>query len=148
MNKDTLIVRSTTNRGERAKQIFKVVHIKGGEPTLLIRKLVLSKDTNFWGEGVKTFKGYTLFEAWFSLKLDTFLKVTDFVNSFATFLKASDFVNNLDKQEPTFCKKGLDRVCFRCQNVEHKVGRKREDEVDVYWCKFNHFTKTFIRKTI
>lgn len=77
------IKKTKTNNGELAKQYFKVVSGTGYETALVIKKLVLSSDTNIYaGEYriLRTWKNKYLFEKWFSIKLSTLVDVFKWIN--------------------------------------------------------------------
>ena len=75
-------IRSRTNDGERAKQYFISVRVEDAEPTLLIRKLVLTKNLSLYSDYklLKLCNGYGLFEQRSGLKLSTLDKVLTKLN--------------------------------------------------------------------
>jgi hypothetical protein len=82
-------IRSKTNDKEPAKQYFVVLISDTTEPTLLIKKRVLSDNFKLYQdyEIIKKFKDYALFESYFSIKLSTINTVMGIVNMFLNQLK-------------------------------------------------------------
>ena len=76
-------LRSSTNEGEKAKQYFTVLKTNQFEPSLIIRKLVLTKDFALYQKqgykGRKAYKGMYLVETTFGLKIDTLNSVLEVV---------------------------------------------------------------------
>src|SRR5690554_723656 len=74
-------LRSNTNDGEKAKQYFTVLRTNECEPSLVIRKLVLTKDFDLYQkQGYrfrKAHKGMYLMETTFGLKIDTLNRVLE-----------------------------------------------------------------------
>ena len=70
-------LKSKTNDGELAKQYFSSVHVENTEPTLLVRKLVLTKNLSLYSDYklLRLCNGYGLFEQRFGIKLSTLDKV-------------------------------------------------------------------------
>lgn len=79
-----LFLRSNTNGGERAKQYFTVRRTNEFDPSLIVRKLVLTKDFALYQKhGYKYLKGYKgtyLMETTFGLKIDTLNSVLEVVD--------------------------------------------------------------------
>ena len=77
-------LRSNTNDGEKAKQYFTVLRTNEFEPSLIIRKLVLTKDFVLYQKhGYKHLKGYKgmyLMGTTFGLKIDTLNSVLEIVD--------------------------------------------------------------------
>lgn len=77
-------IRSLTNSDDNAKQYFHLIEFEMDKPSLVIRKLVLSKNpiyyTNF--RVIKIYKDYNLFEQYFSIKLETLSKVISVINGY------------------------------------------------------------------
>lgn len=77
-------LRSNTNDGEKAKQYFMVLRTNECEPSLIIRKLVLTKDFVLYQKhGYKHLKGYKgmyLMGTTFGLKIDTLNSVLEIVD--------------------------------------------------------------------
>lgn len=67
-------IKSRTGGGDRAKQYFTAYHKAGIGNTLVVRKLVLTQDFDDYAEDfdcLKEYKGWYLFEKWFSWRLET-----------------------------------------------------------------------------
>jgi hypothetical protein len=76
------VIRSTTNAGEPAKQYFYIYKSQGTDISLIIRKLVLSSDSELYAdfENLKTYKGLTLYRQRFSIKLKTLGEIVGWIN--------------------------------------------------------------------
>lgn len=77
-------LKSNTNEGEKAKQYFTVLKTNEFEPSLIIRKLVLTKDFVPYQKqgykGRKAYKGMYLMETTFGIKIDTLNSVLEVVD--------------------------------------------------------------------
>lgn len=76
-------IRSFNNDKELAKQYFTVAKSKNYSEALIIRKIVLSKNTKLYSKDfkiIKKFKDYYLFEQVFSIKIETLRMVTSVLN--------------------------------------------------------------------
>lgn len=71
METHTCIYRSLTNDRDLAKQYFTLVFDDRYEPTILIRKLILSKDGLDCLKMIKTYKDWYLYEQRFGIKYNT-----------------------------------------------------------------------------
>lgn len=75
-------LKTRTNNKELAKTYFTVVEDETLDDSLIIRKLVLSKDVDLYSNTsviIKYFKDYYLFQQIFSIKLDTLKKVNEII---------------------------------------------------------------------
>ncbi len=75
-------LKTRTNNKELAKTYFTVVEDETLDDSLIIRKLVLSKDVDLYANNsviIKYFKDYYLFQQIFSIKLDTLKKVNEII---------------------------------------------------------------------
>lgn len=75
-------LKTRTNNKELAKTYFIVVQDDTLDDSLIIRKLVLSKDVDLYSNTsviIKYFKDYYLFQQIFSIKLDTLKKVNEII---------------------------------------------------------------------
>lgn len=87
---EKLIIRSSTNDGELAKQYFTVAEADNKEPVLIIDKLILTnknfKDYIEYGFiELKELNGYKLFIQNFSIKLKTLHEVGGWLNYIMTY---------------------------------------------------------------
>lgn len=79
-----IFCKTLTNDGDKAKQYFSLVVGGKYEDTILIKKLILSKDEIDWLKLVKTYKDYYLYEQSFGIKFNTIAFV---LNEFIQTLK-------------------------------------------------------------
>ena len=71
---NTIILRTKTNGGDLCKQEFSIVYSKQSKPSLVIRKLVLTKTVSLYYKDyvcLKHFKDWYLFEQEFGIKVKT-----------------------------------------------------------------------------
>jgi len=87
----TFIYKNVTNVGDKAKQYFTLVLQDEYEPSVLIKKLLLSKDKIDWLKLVKRFGDYYLYQQEYAIKYSTVIKIiTQFhhiVNAYNNQLK-------------------------------------------------------------
>jgi hypothetical protein len=77
------IIRSLTNDGQPAKQIFILYGSSLNDLCLIIKKYTLTDLPNYdkFQIVVKTFKGKKLYFSWFSIRINTLNKVLDWLRT-------------------------------------------------------------------
>lgn len=80
-----LVYKSLTNDGDLAKQYFSLIVGGEYEDTIIIKKLILSKDEIDGLKKVKTYKDWYLYEQNFGIKFNTIaFVITEFIQTLKT----------------------------------------------------------------